>query len=137
MTDAGKTLTTSEYAKLTGTSVSTITKMLRQGKLRGEKRSGKWAVLPDQAPDNKAAADKASTPSGNAPLPPADGPIPTQPAKTRTYDVRTFAQMTYLTEKGVRQWFRIGRLTGRVDPDGTILLDAANFDRPELRHLIR
>jgi excisionase family DNA binding protein len=131
MTDAGKMLTTSEYAKLTGVSVSTVTKMLRQGKLRGEKHSGKWAILPDQA------ADKGKTSTGNAPVPPTGGPIPTQPAHARTYDVRTFAQMTYLTEKGVRQWFRNGRLFGRVDPDGTILLDAANLNRPELRHLIR
>ena len=45
--------------------------------------------------------------------------------------------MTYLTEKGVRQWLASGRLTGRLNPGGEGVVDAANLDRPELRHLIR
>ena len=45
--------------------------------------------------------------------------------------------MTYLTEKGVRQWLASGRLSGRLDPGGKGVVDAANLDRPELRHLIR
>jgi hypothetical protein len=45
--------------------------------------------------------------------------------------------MTYLTEKGVRQWLKTGRLSGRAGADGKVRVDAANLDRPELQHLIR
>jgi len=45
--------------------------------------------------------------------------------------------LTYLTEKGVRQWLKAGRLSGRPGADGKVLVDTANLDRPELQHLIR
>ena len=134
MTDTGKTLTTSEYSKMTGISVSTITHMLRQGRLSGEKRGGKWAIFPIEgqnaaSPTGKTTPGSAKSTIGNEP--------PAKPGSDKTYDVKTFARMTYLTEKGVSQWFRLGRLSGRVDPGGNVLLDAANLERPDLRHLIR
>jgi hypothetical protein len=55
----------------------------------------------------------------------------------KAYDVETFAQMTYLTEKGVHLWLKIGRLSGSTGTDGKVRVDAANLDRPELQHLIR
>ena len=40
MADNDRTLSSAEFSKITGISVSAINQMLRQGKLRGEKRSG-------------------------------------------------------------------------------------------------
>ena len=53
------------------------------------------------------------------------------------YDVKTFAEITFLTEQGVRQWLTCGRLSGSVDANGNQTVDAENLDRPELKHLIR
>ena len=135
MTSAGKTLTTNEYSKLSGISVSTVTKMLRAGKLNGQKINGKWAIDAAQSPSN--AEQPQNNNHRNAPS------VIEQAAQTRasgmgeTYDIDTFTNMTYLTEKGVRQWVKNGRLSGRVDPSGNITVDADNLDRPEFRHLIR
>lgn len=133
MTENGKTLTTGEFSKMTGIAVSTITQMLRKGFIRGEKCSGKWAIDPGEIKNPAVLARTNNTQA------PADlGPIFDTPAAAgQTYDVKTFARLTYLTEKGVRQWFAGGRLSGCIDTGGNTLLDAANLDRPELKHLIR
>jgi excisionase family DNA binding protein len=121
MTETAKTLTSAEFSERTGLSVSTVTKMLRQGRLRGEKRGGKWAIFESEA------TNFASTSVTPAPA----------PTRGETYPIETFVQMTYLTEKGVRQFLKTGRLTGGVDDQGRLMVDAANLKRPELRHLIR
>ena len=133
MTDDAKTLSSGEFSKLTGIAVPAVTQMLRQGKLRGEKRSGKWAIYASELQNPAVGTDQAHTQSTARREAATDPPA----VNAATYDVETFAQMTYLTEKGVRQWLKNGRLSGSTGTDGKALVDAANFDRPELRHLIR
>ena len=133
MADTSKTLTTGEFSKMTGIPVSRLTQMLRHGKLAGEKRSGKWAIFASEL--NNTTADTQAT-RGR----PADdsGPGVDRPTVSdQVYDVPTFAQMTYLTENGVRRWLKTGRLSGRIDSGGQQVVDASNLDRPELRHLVR
>jgi hypothetical protein len=133
MAENKKTLTTAEFSKMSGISVSTITQMLRRDKIRGEKRSGKWAIYQSET-QSPAVLAKTDNEKSDADL----GPIFDTPvAGGNTYDVETFSQMTYLTEKGVRQWLATGRLSGSIDAAGNKRVDAANLDRPELRHLIR
>lgn len=138
MTSAGETLTTSEYSEISGISITTITKMLRDGKLKGKKINGKWAIDASQMQQPPSIADQAHN-KGSQKAPPAIEPA--TPAKAsggnKTYDVDTFTRMTYLTEKGVRQWVRSGRLSGSVDTQGNVSINADNLDRPEIRHLIR
>ena len=55
MSDNISTLTSAEFSKRTGIAVSTVTQMLRQGKLRGEKRGGKWAIFESEL-ENQAVA---------------------------------------------------------------------------------
>ena len=133
MTENAKTLTTGEFSEITGMSVSTLTRMLRQGRIRGEKRGGKWAIFESEVHNSTVApAQKESSSSSDF------GPIFEAPVSSgKTYDIEAFSQMTYLTEKGVRQWLASGRLSGRLDPGGKGVVEAANLDRPELRHLIR
>lgn len=130
MTDHGKTLTTAEFSQVTGIAVSTVSRMLRQGKLRGEKRDGKWAIYASELPETTTTATTlpADTRANQGPC--ADN----QPhaATQTTYDIKTFSQMTYLTEKGVRQWLKTGRLSGGQDR-----VNASNLDRPEFQHLVR
>lgn len=133
MAENGRILTTGEFSQKTGIAVSTITQMLRQGKIRGEKRGGKWAIFENelQHPAVLSRKDRVQMSSG-------PGPIFDSPATSaRSYDVETFARMTYLTEKGVVQWLRTGRLSGSFGAGGKILVDAANLDRPELQHIVR
>ena len=133
MTDIGKTLSTTEFSKMTGISVATLGKMLRRGKLRGEKHNGKWAILASELQHVAVVPKKDPTPTSTK----GSFASSTSPAAADTYDIETFVQMTYLTEKGVRQWLKTGRLSGGTDTGGKVLVDAANLDRPELRHLIR
>jgi excisionase family DNA binding protein len=133
MAENDKTLTTREFSQMTGVPVSTITLMLRQGRLHGEKRGGKWAIYKSElqhtavVTQNKRGSESTSM----------DPVFNTPAVSPKTYDVDAFVQMTYLTEKGVRQWLGTGRLSGRVGEDGKVRVDAANLDRPELQHLIR
>ncbi|WP_372681878.1 helix-turn-helix domain-containing protein [Desulfosarcina sp.] len=133
MAENEKTLTTAEFSHMTGISVSTITRMLRRETIRGVKRSGKWAIYECelQHPAVAAPKDPGGISAGVEP------DFKTPAAATQTYDVDAFVQMTYLTEKGVRQWLKTGRLSGRAGADGSLRVDAANLDRPEFRHLIR
>ena len=133
MVENDKTLTTGEFSQLTGIPVPTVTQMLRRNKIRGEKRSGKWAIYESELQNTAVLSGKDRRDS-------SDGPgtlFNTQTVAREAYDVETFAQLTYLTVKGVRQWLKTGRITGSTDADGKILVDAANLDRPELKHLVR
>lgn len=133
MADIGKTLTTGEFSQKTGIAVSTITRMLRKGIINGEKRSGKWAIF-ESALKNTTVVAKKDRGKSSACL----GPIFDKPASAgKSYDVETFIQMTYLTDKGVRRWLETGRLSGSIDTDGRVMVDATNLDRPELQHLVR
>jgi len=133
MAETDKTLTTGEFSQITGIAVSTITHMLRLNKIRGEKRSGKWAIYESELQHSAVATQEDRRGISTSVGPNLDTPTAAQKA----YDVETFVQMTYLTEKGVRQWLKSGRLSGRTGADGKVLVDTANLDRPELQHLIR
>ena len=132
MTDTAKTLTTTEFAKRCGRSASTITKMLRQGRLKGEKRGGRWAIFETELAGFAESAETADT----MPARP-DQKTTTSQAEDKKYPIETFVKMTYLTEKGVRQFLRNGRLSGSIDDNGQWVVDADNLQRPGIKHLIR
>lgn len=133
MNENETTLTTAEYSKKSGLATSTVARMLREGKLRGEKRGGKWAVFASEL-ENGGAENKQ--PSVKAPV----RPTPTSanpPSSAKIYDIETFSRLTYLTENGVRQWLRNGRLTGSTDSGGNMNVDASNLERTDFKHLVR
>ncbi len=123
-------LATGEFSKITGLSVSAITKMLRQGKLSGEKQSGKWSIfeseLKNHVGSEKKQASGKDTSANNK----------TQ-SESEFYSVEKFSQLTYLTEKGVRQWFKMGHLTGNINSDGRVMVDADNLSCKKLKNLLR
>jgi hypothetical protein len=55
----------------------------------------------------------------------------------KSFSVAQFADMTYLTEKGVMQWLRQGLLKGQQDARGAWQVDAANLEVPNVKRLVR
>ena len=79
----------------------------------------------------KAAAAKKSAPPKKA-----------TPAKAKTSTAKTipladFVNMTYLTENGVKEWLKQGRLTGLQADSGEWMIEAANLELPDVKRLIR
>jgi hypothetical protein len=45
--------------------------------------------------------------------------------------------MTFLTENGVREWLKQGRLTGQQNESGEWVIDAASLEVPGVKRLVR
>ena len=75
------------------------------------------------APNKKAAPKKKATPKS---------------AKAaKSFSVAKFADMTYLTENGVKQWLRQGLLKGQQNAQGDWEVDASNLAVPNVKRLVR
>jgi hypothetical protein len=119
-------LTAKEFASRSGLPVAQVTKMLRENKIEGHKQSGKW-MIPASALEN----------TGEAPPPAA--PQKAAPAKTasQSMSISEFSAKTYLTEVGVIQWLKKGRLKGTRTAGGEWRVDAASLELPAVKHLLR
>ena len=151
MAKKSELLTSAKFAKKTGLSTAAVSKLIRDGKIEATKKSGKWMIDPDQlkAKAVKAASKsdkpkakkkaaksipkKAATESKKAAEPKADRPTGAQ----KSFSIAEFAGMTYLTEKGVAEWLKIGRLTGSQDAQGDWRIDAANLEAAPIKRLVR
>jgi len=60
----------------------------------------------------------------------------TRPAE-KTYTIAEFAAMTYLTEKGVAEWLKTGRIKGIQKETGEWRVLASNFLEPDISRLVR
>ena len=117
-------LSTGEFAKKAGVSTSTVSKWLRDGKIRGEKKKGRWVISESEL----AGLEKE----------PQAGPGARSPkASDQVLTIEQFSAMTYLTEFGVRKWLKQGRLKPAVDPSGNAGVDAANLENPLIKRLVR
>jgi hypothetical protein len=130
-------LSTKEFANQTGLSVAVITKMLRKGQIKGEKRSGRWMISEDQL-NIKAVVDigRQSFSSKNTYTPPKTAFVKTTPP-TKDYSVGEFSQITYLTEFGVKVWLKLGKIKGYQDEKCQWRVDSDSLNMPNLRHLVR
>ncbi len=112
MTENSTLLTTRQFSSLTGLSVSTITRLLREDKIQGAKTSGKW-MIPENQVQSAAVQKIRVNPPGGLPNK-TQTPEPAESTRAgKTYRVSEFAAMTYLRESGVIQWLKNGRLKGR------------------------
>jgi hypothetical protein len=151
MAKKGELLTSSEFSSRAGISASTVSKLIHDGKIKAVKKSGKWMIDPGQL---KAEAVTKATKKSKPPA--KEKPAKSTPQKTtvrvkkssapkaakpaaaqKTFSVVEFAEMTYLTEKGVSEWLKCGRLAGHQDDKGGWRIDAANLDAPNVKRLIR
>jgi hypothetical protein len=90
------------------------------------------------APPKKTAsqAKKPVSPPKKAAVP--EKKAPPQPAKTaKFFSVAEFSAMTYLTEYGVMEWLKQGRLKGQQDEKGSWQVDAANLEVADVKRLVR
>jgi len=144
-------LTTREFASRAGLQASKVSKLIREGKIEAEKKSGKWLIHPNQlkvkavqgsdksgkpTPKKKAvkATRKKAATSETKSVSAAKG---IEKSAGRAYTVSEFVEMTYLTELGVGQWLKQGRLTGQQNEKGDWLIDAANLQVPDVKRLVR
>ena len=117
-----KLYSTQEFSALTGMAVSKITKLLRAGKLQGEKISGKWMIPESQLPSD---------------ISPLEAKAEESVSEKRFFSVEEFTDMTYLTAFGVEQWLKKGLLIGQLKDDGSWRVDAECLNIPNVKRLIR
>jgi hypothetical protein len=96
----------------------------KKGKPAPKKKTSKTAP-------KKAAASKKPAPVKKAK--PASG----KTSASKAYSLAEFVNMTYLTENGVKEWLKQGRLSGRQNEAGEWLIDAANLEAPYIKRLVR
>ena len=95
-----------------------------------------------KAPAKKATAAKKKTPPKKKSAPKMKAAsekkaAPKSAKAAKSYSIARFADMTYLTENGVREWLRKGLLKGRQDATGDWQIDASNLEVPNVRRLVR
>ncbi len=146
-------LTTGEFASKIGISTSTVLKLIRESKISAEKKSGKWLISPDQLKakavkelrksGKKLAGKKTvkSTPNQTLSKKTAsakkEASAKSKKTSDKTYTIAEFASLTYLTEFGVQEWLKEGRLTGQQASGGEWKIEAANLEAPAIKHLVR
>jgi excisionase family DNA binding protein len=156
-------MTTSEFAKAAGVSAASISKLIRDGKLKARKEGGKWLISRIQVDSKVVRALKKPAKAGkskparqpSAPMPPvsqgpgpvqapadhgaasADPPEPETRAEEKTYTISEFAAMTYLTEKGVSEWLKSGRIKGVQEANGEWRVLGSNLQVPDISRLLR
>ena len=156
-------LTTGEFSKLTGVPAATVTKLIRDGKLKAVKEAGKWMIaksqsklkiLKEHAKPLKPAANKTVKPKKapaevkKAKPKPAETPSRSKSAAVKpkpspalgggkTYTVPEFSALTYLTDFGVIAWLKQGRLQGSMDDTGQWRVAASSLDLPTVKRLMR
>ena len=110
----------------------------KKGKSAPKKKASK-------AVPKKSAAAKKSAPPKKAKAAAVKKSAPPQkakPAKAKTSTAKTipladFVSMTYLTENGVKEWLKQGRLTGLQADSGEWMIEAANLELPDVKRLMR
>ena len=162
-----ETMTTAEFARAAGIPAATVTRLIREGKLRARKEGKAWKIPVSQidapalrrlggpepgkraggrkpAPQRRrpveqapAAAAPAAAASPSAEAPEAVAPAAAPPTAKSAYSVGEFAAMTCLTEQGIREWLRIGRLRGVCTPEGEWRVLEDNLSVPDIRRLLR
>ena len=135
MADKTKYLTTSEYAKKAGITASTVSKMLRNGKLKGTKKSGKWLVNADQLDTQSGrGSTKASKPAPSKKTAKSKKSVK---STAKTYSIEEFSNLTYLTEVGVKRFIKEGRLKAIQDKKGNWCVEADSLEAPGIKNLVR
>jgi predicted site-specific integrase-resolvase len=137
-------LTTREFASRARITTSIVTKMIREGRIQAEKKSGKWRIAPNQLKSIPATSRQPGKPAAGTP-PSSEKPASPKRQKSsqeqrsaaKHYRISEFAALTYLTEKGVVNWLKQGRLAGHKDQLGSWQVDAANLEKPDVKRLVR
>ncbi|MFO7706931.1 MAG: helix-turn-helix domain-containing protein [Desulfobacterales bacterium] len=102
------------------------------------KKTKKPAPSRKAAEPVRAAIPVPAKPAASAAvLQPAPVPASARPAAEKVYTVAEFAAMTYLTENGVAEWLKTGRLQGRQEAGGQWVVFESNLQVPDISRLVR
>ena len=141
MSGSKDSLTTQQFAMQAGVSASTVSKWIRSKKIKGEKRDGKWLIPAAEISKISTAPSPTNTSGNSAAVPrenkPSKASSPTPIAGAKSYSIKEFSDLTYLTEFGVEKWLREGRLIPANDGSDQPRVDASNLDRPTVKRLVR
>ena len=146
MAQSKQLLTTSEFASKVGIETSKVSKLIREGKIKAEKKSGKWMISQSQlkadsvkklSKGTKPAAKKKATTAAKEPIEPKKKKTNQRKPAAKSYSISDFAGMTYLTKNGVLEWLKQGRLIGQQNSSGDWLIEAANLEVPDVKRLVR
>ena len=139
-----KKLSTREFSDATGIPVSSVSRLLREGRFKGTKVSGKWLIDQSEVNSVELKAFLKEKPAGavgryrQVQKSPGKKEKKTAPEHTRqSYSVAEFSDRTFLTARGVEEFLRQGRLQGFRDEEGNWRLGPENLQNPNIRHLIR
>ena len=127
-----QSMTAGEFAKAAGVSAARISKLIRDGKLKATKEGARWMISQNQL-DAKVVRELKRT---SKPAPAVQAVPETRPAE-KTYTIAEFAAMTYLTEKGVGEWLKTGRIKGIQKGTGEWRIPASNLLVPDISRLVR
>ena len=140
-------MTTGVFAKKSGIPSAKVSELIRAGQIKAKKVSGRWQIDKSQlkakavldygkpASAKKKVAAKAAAPKAKKAKAPA--PKPKAASSQKFYSVGEFAAMTYLTEKGVMEWLKTGRLKGQMGSRGEWSVDAGNLQLADISRLVR
>lgn len=95
-----------------------------------------------KAKKGAAKAKKAAAPAKKTKAPAKKAAAPKKAAakstkSAKSFSVADFANMTYLTENGVRQWLQQGMLKGQQNAKGDWQIEASNLEVPNVKRLVR
>ena len=110
----------------------------KKGKPAPKKKASKAAPKKAAAVKKSAAPKKAKPAAAKKSTPPKKAkPAKAKASTAKTIPLADFVNMTYLTENGVKEWLRQGRLTGLQADSGEWMIDAANLEGPDIKRLMR
>jgi len=136
MSSSKDALSTTAFAKKAGVSTSTVSKWLRTKKIKGTKQGGKWLIAASELDNVSPQSSKkaSATPRKKKPA----TAKPTQKTSGgKSFSIKEFSALTYLTEYGVEKWLKEGRLIQAEDAAGGPRVDASNLERPGVKRLVR
>ncbi len=170
MANPTASMTTQEFSKATRIPAATVSKLIRDGKIKAKKVGKCWMIPAGQLeakavrelgkttpppkskktskPTTAAKAVKPAAAKGAGPVVPVvpvaaepvsapEAPAVPEAAPEKTYTMAEFVAMTYLTEKGVAEWLKSGRLKGRQMEGGQWVVFESNLQVPDISRLLR
>ena len=112
----------------------------KKASTKAKKPPVKAKKAPVKAKKETAKAKKIPAPAKKVTKEPKKAPVKAKKTlvKTKkTYSVAEFSEMTYLTQKGVNEWLKQGKLKGEKDENGNWMVDAASLQLSFMNKLIR
>ncbi|MGI9568575.1 MAG: hypothetical protein ACR2PH_02280 [Desulfobulbia bacterium] len=114
-----------------------------KGSAKAKKVTAKAKKTAAPAKKSTARAKKVAAPAKKAAAPakktaaPKKKATPKSAKATKSFSVAEFADMTFLTENGVKQWLQQGLLRGQQSARGDWQIEASNLEVPNVKRLVR